>query len=67
MARITKKQQQERLLEQFLRRLREAPSGVRVYMAVGDLFKSAEVRDLDAVRTAGRGPVVRSDEGEDGS
>jgi hypothetical protein len=45
MAHLTKKQRQERLLEEFLRRIREALPGERVYMAVGDLFEAAEVRD----------------------
>jgi hypothetical protein len=32
MASLTKKQLQERFFEEFLRRLREAPDGTRVYM-----------------------------------
>ena len=54
MAYLSKKQRQERLMEEFLRRIREASPGERVYMAVGDLFEAAEVYDLNKVRTARR-------------
>jgi hypothetical protein len=54
MAYLSKKQRQERLMEEFLRRIREASPGERVYMAVGDLFEAAEVHDLNEVRTARR-------------
>jgi hypothetical protein len=62
MTRLTKKQRQQLFLEEFLRRVQEAPPGERVYMAVGDLFETAEVQDLDKVRTARRTPVDRSGE-----
>jgi hypothetical protein len=62
MTRLTKKRRQQLFLEEFLRRVREAPPGERVYMAVGDLFETAEVQDLDKVRTARRTPVDRSEE-----
>jgi hypothetical protein len=62
MTRLTKKQRQQLFLDEFLRRVREAPPGERVYMAVGDLFETAEVRDLDKVRTARRAPVDRGEE-----
>jgi hypothetical protein len=62
MTHLTKKQQQERLLEAFLRRSREAQPGERVYMAVGDLFAAAEVHDLTEVRTARRTGVDRGDD-----
>jgi hypothetical protein len=39
MTHETKKQRQERSIEELLRRLREAPAGERVYMRVGDVFK----------------------------
>ena len=54
MTRLTKKQQQELFIEEFLRRLGEAPPGQRVYMAIGDLFKNAEVHDLNEWRTTRR-------------
>src|SRR6266404_8287421 len=54
MAHLTKKQRQERLLEEFLRQIREAPPGERVYMAVGDLFEAAEVHDLEEERAVRR-------------
>ena len=66
MTHLTKKQQQERFIEEFLRRLREAPPGERVYMAVGDVFKAAEVHDPNELRTARRGAVVRGDDGDEG-
>jgi hypothetical protein len=54
MAHLSKKQRQERLMEEFLRRIRKASPGERVYTAVGDLFEAAEVHDLNEVRTARR-------------
>jgi hypothetical protein len=63
----TKKQQRERFLAEFLRRLREAPEGTRVYMPVGDVFKDADVDNLDELRAArrGRGGRADDDEGEE--
>src|SRR5260370_7041070 len=55
MAHLSKKQRQERLMEEFLRRIREASPGERVYMAVGDLFEAAQVHDLNQGRAAPRG------------
>jgi hypothetical protein len=55
----TKKQLQEQFIEEFLRRLREAPEGQRVYMRVGDLFKLADVHSIDELRAARRAAVVR--------
>lgn len=52
MTNLTKKQQQELFLAEFLRRLREAPAGERVYMEAGDLFMDAEVHDLAEWRFA---------------
>ena len=51
MAYQTKKQQRERFIAEFLRRLREAP-GARVYMRVGDVFKDADVVSIDELRAA---------------
>ena len=59
MTRETKKQQQQRFVEQFLRRFREAPAGERVYMRVGDLFNPAEVHSIDELRAARRASVAR--------
>jgi hypothetical protein len=56
----TKKQLQERFIEEFLRRLREAPEGTRIYMSVGDLFKPADVHNLDDLRAARQAAVVRN-------
>jgi hypothetical protein len=68
MAHLTKKQRQERFLEEFLRQIRKAPPGERVYMAVGDLFKAAEVPDLEEERAARRAAEDRGgdDEAKDG-
>jgi hypothetical protein len=65
----TKKQQREQFLAEFLRRLREAPPGTRVYMPVGDVFRDADVHNLDELRAARQAAVVRDndEEGEDGS
>jgi hypothetical protein len=52
MAYLTKKQERERFLAEFLRRLREAPPGTRVYMRVGDVFKDADVVGIDELRAA---------------
>ena len=64
----TKEQQRERFLAGFLQRVREAPPGTRVYMAVGDLFKDADIHNIEELRAARRGAVVHNDkdEGEDG-
>ena len=69
MAHLSKKQRQERLIEEFLRRIREASPDERVYMAVGDLFEAAEVHDLNEVRRTARCAAVDpggGDEGKDG-
>jgi len=62
MTYLTKKQLQERFIEEFLRRLREAPAGTRVYMRVGEVFKPADVHSLDELRAARRAAVVRDEE-----
>ena len=67
MAYLTKKQERERFIEEFLRRLREAPEGTRVYMRVGDVFRDADVVSIDELRAAREAARVRDDddEGED--
>jgi hypothetical protein len=70
MAYLTKKQQRELFIDEFLRRLREAPPGTRVYMRVGDVFRDADVVGIDELRAAREAKVVRdvdNDEGEDTS
>ena len=57
----TKKQQQDRFIAEFLRRVREAPPGERVYMAVGDLFKPADVHDICEKRASRRRVAVNGD------
>jgi hypothetical protein len=67
---LTKKQQRELFIDEFLRRLREAPPGTRVYMRVGDVFRDADVVGIDELRAAREAKVVRdvdNDEGEDTS
>ena len=62
MAYLTKKQERELFIEEFLRRLREAPPGTRVYMRVGDVFKDADVVGIDELRAAREARVVRDDD-----
>ena len=68
MAYLTKKQQRERFIDEFLQRLREAPPGTRVYMRVGDVFRDADVVSIDELRAAREAALVRDhddNEGED--
>ncbi len=62
MAYLTKKQERERFLAEFLRRLREVPPGTRVYMRVGDVFKDADVVSIDELRAAREAALVRDDD-----
>ena len=50
----TTEQQRERFLAEFLQRIREAPPGTRVYMAVGDMFKDADVHNIEELRAESR-------------
>ena len=62
----TKKQLQERFIEEFLRRLREAPPDPRVYLKCDDMFKDTDVHSLDEWQVAREAAVVSDDdEGED--
>jgi len=65
MAYLTKKQERERFIEEFLRRLREAPEGTRVYMRVGDVFRDADVVSIDELRAAREAALVRDDDDDD--
>ena len=67
MTHLTKKQLQEQFIEEFLRRLRGAPPGERVYMRVGDLFKLADVHSIDEARAARETAVVRDDDDNEGA
>jgi hypothetical protein len=58
----TKEQQRKRLYAEFLRRLREAPPGTRVYMAGDDLFMDADLYRLENWRAAHRVGKVRDDD-----
>jgi hypothetical protein len=60
MAYLTKKQERERFIAEFSRRLREA--GTRVYMRVGDVFKDADVVSIDELRAARVAALVREDD-----
>ncbi len=62
MAYLTKMQEREQFLAEFLRRLREAPAGTRVYMRVGDVFKDADVVGIDELRAAREAALVRDDD-----
>jgi len=65
MAYLTKKQERELFIAEFVRRLREAPPGTRVYMRVGDVFKDADVISIHELRAARE--AVNNDAGEDRS
>jgi len=62
MAYVTKKQERERLLAEFLQRLREASPGTRVYMRVGDVFRDADVASIDELRAAREAALVCDNE-----
>jgi len=62
MTYLTKKQERERFIEEFLRRLREVPPSTRVYMRVGDVFKDADVVSIDELRAAREAALVRDDD-----
>ena len=62
MAYLTKKQQRELFIDEFLRRLREAPPGTRVYMRVGDVFRDADVVSIDELRAAREAALVRDND-----
>jgi hypothetical protein len=49
-------QERKRFIAEFARRLREARPGERVYMRVGDVFKDADIYNLDEWRPAACGP-----------
>ena len=66
MAYLTKKQERERFIAEFVRRLREAPPGTRVYMRVGDVFKDADVISIDELRSAREAAVVRDNDADEG-
>ncbi len=65
MTHETKKQLQERFIEEFLRRLREAPEGERVYMRAGDLFKPADIHRIDEVRAAREAALIRDNDDDE--
>lgn len=66
MAYLTKKQLRELFIDEFLRRLREAPPGTRVYMRVGDVFRDADVVSIDELRAAREAALVRdNDDGKE--
>lgn len=65
MTYLTKMQERKRFIAEFVRRLREAPPGQRVYMRVGDVFKDADIHNLDEWRVARWSAVFGDDEGGD--
>lgn len=46
MGRLSKEHERAVFIAEFLRRLREAAPGARVYMRAGDVFKDADVIEL---------------------
>jgi hypothetical protein len=51
-------------IAEFLRRLREAAHGERVYMRVGDIFKDADVVDLSEWQAGRRKDGRGTDDGD---
>ncbi len=63
---LTKMQEREQFLAEFLQRLREAPPGTRVYMRAGDAFRDADVVSIDELRAAREAALVRdNDDGKE--
>ncbi len=62
MTYLTKMQEREQFLAEFLRRLREAPPGTRVYMRVGDVFRDADVVSIDELRATREATLIRDDD-----
>jgi hypothetical protein len=54
MGRLTKQQERALFIAEFVRRLRAAAPGERVYMRVGDVFKDADVIELREWQAARR-------------
>lgn len=61
MCRLTKQQERALFIAEFARRLRAAAPGERVYMRVGDVFKDADVIDLNKWQAARRKEARRKD------
>lgn len=61
MGRLTKEHERALFIAEFLRRLREAAPGERVYMRVGDVFTDADVIDLNDWQAARRQDLRRKD------
>ena len=66
MGRLTKTQERALFIAEFLRRLRDAAPGKRVYMRVGDVFTDADVIDLNEWQAARRKDGRGTDHGEEG-
>ena len=64
MGRLTKEHERALFIAEFLRRLREAAPGERVYMRVGDMFKDADVIELSEWQAARRLDGRGTDRGE---
>jgi len=64
MGRLTKEHKRALFIAEFLRRLREAAPGERVYMRVGDMFKDADVIELSEWQAARRLDGRGTDHGE---
>ncbi len=59
---LTKMQEREQFLAEFLQRLREAPPGTRVYMRAGDAFRDADVVSIDELRATREAALIRDDD-----
>jgi hypothetical protein len=63
MTYLTKIQERKRFIAEFARRLREARPGERVYMRVSDVFKDADIYNLDEWRAARWTAIFGGDDG----
>jgi hypothetical protein len=64
MGRLTKEHERALFIAEFLRRLRKAAHGERVYMRVGDIFKDADVVDLSECQAGRRKDGRGTDDGD---
>ena len=64
MGRLSKEQERALFMDEFLRRLRAAAPGERVYMRVGDVFKDADVIELREWQAARRLDGRGTEDGE---
>jgi hypothetical protein len=64
IGRLTKEHERAQFIAEYLRRLRGAAHGERVYMRVGYIFKGADVIDLNEWQAARRNDGSGTDHGQ---